>query len=354
MTEEENTNDPVGYEVPAVEAWVDEHVASLTPPFAWTKLEGGHSNLTYRIDSAGGGKSAVIRRPPMGELLPKAHDMGREWACISALWPTPVPVAEPLGFCETPDVTGAHFYVMGLIEGMAMYNIEDVESWIAEDDRLTMAESWIDVLAELHSLDPDDIGLSELGRKEDYVLRQLRTWYRSWNASIEAAAIDTPMIHELHDYLASTVPEQGPATLVHGDYGTHNVMIARDGHVAAVVDWEIATLGDPMADFAYSINSWVEAGDPFIDRDDYTTLATGFPGRQHLIDRYAAKTGRDMSNLPYYVAYNKFKTACILHGVYARYRNGQKAIEADELEDLKGRVLNAIDSAERSGADIRG
>jgi len=142
--------------------------------------------------------------------------------------------------------------------------------------------------------------------------------------------------------------------LVHGDYGTHNVMIGRDAHVAAVVDWEIATLGDPMADFAYSINSWVEPDDPFIDRDDYTTLAAGFPTRQHLIDRYAKRTGRDMTNLPYYVAYNKFKTACILHGVYARYCNGQKAIEATELEELRGRVTNAIDAAERAGTEIRG
>ncbi len=343
----------IGYDVAAVEAWVGEHVDSLEPPFVWTRLEGGHSNLTYQIDSANSGRSAVIRRPPMGELLPKAHDMAREWSCISALWPTPVPVAEPLAFCENPEVTGAHFYVMGLIDGKALYNAEDVESWLPEAGRQTMAESWIDTLAELHSLDPDEIGLSELGRKEDYVLRQIKTWYRSWNASIEHAGIDNPLIHELHDLLVATVPEQGPATLVHGDYGTHNVMVGRDAKIAAVIDWEIATLGDPLADFGYSMNAWLQPGDDLLDDGDAPTLAPGFPDRQFIIDRYAAKTGRDLGDLPYYQAFNRFKTACILHGVLARYKNGQKAIDADELALFSGRVDNAIQRATNALGELK-
>lgn len=352
-SEEEPADSSVpGYDIAAVEAWIAENVPALPPPFTWTKLEGGHSNLTYRLDSAAG-RSAVIRRPPMGKLLPKAHDMGREWSCISALWDTPVPVAEPLGFCESPDVTGAHFYVMGLVDGMALYTDQDVDAWVPLERRKAMAEDWIDVLASLHSLDPDEIGLSDLGRKEDYVIRQCKTWYRSWTSSAEAAAIDKQSIHDLHDFLVSEVPDQGPATLVHGDYGTHNVMIGPDSTVAAVVDWEIATLGDPMADFAYSMNAWAQEGDPLLDNMELVSLADGFPSRQHLVDRYAERTGRDMSNLPYYLAFNRFKTACILHGVYARYRNGQKAIEADELIELEGRVHNAIRRAEIAGDDLR-
>lgn len=342
-----------GYDTEAVEAWVGAHCDRLRAPFVWTKLEGGHSNLTYQIDSADGGPSAVIRRPPMGELLPKAHDMAREWACISALWPTAVPVAEPIAFCEDPNVTGAHFYVMGLVDGKAMYNVEDVESWIPESKRMTMAESWIDTLAELHSLDPDTIGLSELGKKEDYVLRQCRTWYRSWNASIAAAEIDDPRIHELYEVLTTTTPEQGPATLVHGDYGTHNVMIGRDSKVAAVVDWEIATLGDPMADFAYSLNAWVHDDDPILDTADFPTLAPGFPRREHLIERYAERTRCDLTNLPFYLAFNRFKTACILHGVYARYCNGQKAITAEDLEEFRTRVDNTIARASEALDQLR-
>jgi len=344
----------IGYDIDAVEAWVGNNVPSLEAPFRWTRLEGGHSNLTYQIDSANGARSAVIRRPPMGELLPKAHDMGREWSCISALWPTAVPVAEPLGFCESPDVTGAHFYVMGLIDGKALYNVEDVEAWLPEANRATMADSWIDTLAELHSLDPDDIGLTDLGKKADYVVRQTKTWYRSWNASIEAAAIDEPQIHELHDLLMATVPAQARATLVHGDYGTHNVMVGSDAKIAAVVDWEIATLGDPLADFGYSMNAWLQPDDDLLDNSEAPTLAPGFPTRDYLIDRYASRTGADLTHLPYYLAFNRFKTACILHGVYARYRNGQKAIEADELAELEGRVHNSITRAKNALAELKG
>lgn len=345
MTEPANpspSDEIIGYQVDAVQEWVSARVSRLVAPFVWTRLEGGHSNLTYRIDSADGGLSAVIRRPPLGELLPKAHDMSREWACISALWPTPVPVAEPLAFCEDPTVTGAHFYVMGLVKAKALYTGEDVEEWLEPGARQTMAESWIDTLAELHALDPDEIGIGDLGRKEDYVLRQLRTWYRSWNASIEAAGIDRPEIHAMHDRLVEMVPDQGRAALCHGDYGTHNVMVTPQGRVGAVVDWELGTLGDPLADFAYSLNSWLQPGDPILDNVDAPTLAPGFPDRQELTDRYGQRTGRDLSRLDYYLAFNRFKTACILHGVFARYRNGQKAIDPEDLELMHERTNNAI------------
>ncbi|MFT7130722.1 MAG: aminoglycoside phosphotransferase (APT) family kinase protein, partial [Gammaproteobacteria bacterium] len=157
-----------GYDIPAVENWVKENVTSLTPPFNWTRLEGGHSNLTYQLQDANG-KEAVIRRPPQGELLPKAHDMSREWSLISALGPTAVPVPEAIGFCESPDVTGAWFYIMGLIDGRPLYTREETEAWIPEDKRVTLAYSFFDALADLHSLDPDEIGLSDLGKKENYV-----------------------------------------------------------------------------------------------------------------------------------------------------------------------------------------
>lgn len=192
-----------GYDIPAVEAWVRENVTGLTPPFKWTRLEGGHSNLTYRLDDANG-KSAVIRRPPQGVLLPKAHDMSREWSLISALGPTAVPVPEAIGFCESPDVTGAWFYIMGLIDGQPLYAREETLARIPEDKRPAMAFDMVDALANLHSLDPDEIGLSGLGKTDSYVGRQLKTWYRSWMASIEPAKFDDPRAHELHDYFSKT------------------------------------------------------------------------------------------------------------------------------------------------------
>ena len=154
---------PEGYDVEAVESWVSTHVPELKPPFIWTRLEGGHSNLTYQIVDQTG-HQAVIRRPPQGELLPKAHDMGREWALISALASTPVPVPQPFGFCEDPDVTGAWFYIMGLIDGKPLYNADETRALIPESEREGLAHSFIDVLADLHQVDPDAVGLGELGK----------------------------------------------------------------------------------------------------------------------------------------------------------------------------------------------
>ena len=235
MSTHDESLGPEGYQVGPVEDWIAANVESLAPPFKWTRLQGGHSNLTYRLDDANG-NSAVIRRPPQGELLPKAHDMSREWALISALGPTDVPVPAALGFCESPDVTGAWFYVMGLIDGHPLYNADDTNLYVPEPQRRKMAFSFIDVLAALHRVDPDEVGLGELGKKEDYVARQLKTWYRSWMASIEPADYDDPRAHELQRYFLENVPDQGPARVVHGDYGVHNCLVGPDCSIAAVVD----------------------------------------------------------------------------------------------------------------------
>ena len=331
--------EPEGYNVTAVEAWIADNVVGLTPPFKWTRLQGGHSNLTYRIDDPKG-RAAVVRRPPQGELLPKAHDMSREWALISGLGPTPVPVAPALGFCESPDVTGAWFYVMGLIDGKPLYSPADTEALVPEDKRRTMAWSFIDVLADLHALDPDDIGLGGLGKKEDYIGRQLRTWFRSWPSSAGDADYDDPQAHDLRDFLSANIPEQGPARVVHGDYGVHNCLIGADAQVVAVVDWEISTLGDPLADLGYALNQWAEPGD---DREGAATMVPGFPSRAELAARYAERSGRDLSLLDYYVGFNWWKSACIIHGVYARYCAGKKSAEGVDMDNLRMRIGQALD-----------
>jgi len=336
-----------GYDVEAVEAWIAGHVPGLAPPLAWTRLEGGHSNLTCLLEDPQGRK-AVIRRPPLGELLPKAHDMGREWAIISALGPTAVPVPRALGFCEDPAVTGAHFYVMGFVDGHPLYVAEDTRRWLPQANRERFAHSFFDVLADLHSIDPDAVGLGGLGKKEGYVERQLKTWYRSWNASIDDARFDDPRAHALQKYLLDNVPEQGPARIVHGDYGTHNCLVGADGTVAAVVDWEISTLGDPLADLAYALNQWSEPGDPIPFRDDAPTALPGFPGRDLLARRYAARTGRDLSRLDYYVGFNRWKSAAIVHGVYARYLAGKKSTVGVDLDGLLRRIENFLLLAEQA------
>ena len=352
MSAHDESLGPEGYKVDAVEAWISNNVEGLTPPFQWTLLEGGHSNLTYQLDDAQGGQ-AVVRRPPQGELLPKAHDMSREWALISALGPTPVPVPEALGFCESPDVTGAWFYVMGLIDGHPLYNSDDTNRWVPEDQREKMANSFIDVLAALHDVDPDEAGLGDLGKKENYVGRQLKTWYRSWTSSVEPAQYDDPRAHELQQFFLDNIPDQGPARVVHGDYGVHNCLVGSDCTIAAVVDWEISTLGDPLADLAYALNQWPDPTDPEPFAPEAATAPSGFPSRTQLADRYAEKTDRDLSRLDYYVGFNRWKSAAILHGVYARYCEGKKSTDGIDLVDMRARIDRTLSASEAAVNRLR-
>ena len=345
MTDHAPADQPVGYDTVQVEAWIAQHIPILTLPLRWTRLEGGHSNLTYLIEDAAG-QRAVIRRPPMGELLPKAHDMAREWALISALGGTPVPVPRALGFCEDTSVTGALFYVMGHVDGHPLYNADDARRWAPEPLRQTLAHSFIDVLADLHAVDPDAVGLADLGKKDDYIGRQLKTWYRSWNASIAGAQLDDPRAHVLQKYFLEHVPHQGPARIVHGDYGLHNTLVGADGRIAAVVDWEISTLGDPLADLGYALNQWAEPGDPPPVRAVPPTTLPGFPSRQALADRYAARTGRDLRKLDFYIGFNRWKSAAIVHGVYARYCEGKKSTEGVDMDGLKRSILQSLAQAE--------
>ncbi len=341
MTKHDENLGPEGYQVGAVEAWVAANIDDLRPPFKWTRLLGGHSNLTYRIEDAEG-RQAVIRRPPQGQLLPKAHDMSREWALISALGATPVPVPAALGFCESPDITGAWFYVMGLIDGHPLYSSEDTERWVPEEQRQTMAWSFIDVLAALHAVDPDEVGLGELGKKENYVGRQLKTWYRSWTSSVEPAQFDDPRAHELQQFFLDNIPEQGPARVVHGDYGVHNCLVGSDCTIAAVVDWEISTLGDPLADLAYALNQWPDPTDAEPPPPEAATAPAGFPTRTQIAERYGERTGRDLSNLDYYVGFNRWKSAAIVHGVYARYCEGKKSTDGIDLDEMRSRIERTL------------
>ena len=347
MSSHDESLGPEGYQVPEVEAWIKENVTGLTPPFEWTRLEGGHSNLTYMLTDPDG-KRAVIRRPPQGELLPKAHDMSREWALISALGPTDVPVPAAYGFCEDPSVTGAWFYVMGMIDGHPLYNSDDTNLYVPEEKRPTMAYSFIDVLAALHKVDPDAVGLGDLGKKDSYVGRQLKTWYRSWTSSIEAADYDDPRAHELQAFFLENLPDQGPARVVHGDYGPHNVLIGADCTIHAVVDWEISTLGDPLADLAYALNFWPDPTDAEPPLPEAALAPKGFPTRSELAIRYGEKTDRDLSNLDYYIGFNRWKSAAIVHGVYARYCAGNKSTEGIDMDEMRDRIGRTLDLSEQA------
>ena len=341
---EEGSREAQGYDVPAVEAWINSHVRGITPPFKWTRLEGGHSNLTYLIEEESGRK-AVIRRPPLGELLPKAHDMSREWALISSLAPTGFPVPAALGFCDDKSVTGALFYVMGHVDGRPLYTAEETSEWVPTERRVTLAHSFIDTLADLHALDPDEIGLGTLGKKEDYIGRQVKTWYRSWQASVEPAQYDDPRAHELMQYFLDHRPDQGKARVVHGDYGLHNCLIGADSTVVAVVDWEISTLGDPLADLGYTLKTWPESETDIEESPNAPTSIGGFPFRAELAQRYADRTGSSIDKLDFYIGFNHWKSAAILHGVYARYLEGKKSTEGVDLDLLLTRIEASLAAA---------
>jgi aminoglycoside phosphotransferase (APT) family kinase protein len=241
---------------------------------------------------------------------------------------------------------------MGHIDGRPLYNAADTLRLVPEDKRVRLAHSFIDVLADLHAVDPDEAGLSDLGKKDDYIGRQLKTWYRSWQASVEPAKLDDPRAHTLQKYFLENTPDQGPARLVHGDYGFHNCLVGNDCTIAAVVDWEISTLGDPLADLAYALNPWPDPSDPTPPLPDAALSPPGFPPRKELARRYAERTGRDLSKLDFYVGFNRWKTAAIIHGVYARYMEGKKSTEGVDLEGLRQMIDRSLTASTEAVARL--
>ena len=344
----DDPNAPIGFYVDRVVPWLRERCEWVTPPLTWTKLTGGHSNFTYRVEDVNG-EQFVMRRPPLGELLPSAHDMAREFKVMTALWPTPVPVPEPLAMCDDKTVTGAMFYAMRSIVGRSLYNADEVEELVPEGLRREHGFHFIDVLADLHAIEPDAIGLGDLGRPDAYVGRQLKRWKASWDASKTCERAD---IDRLHAYLLDRMPEQGPARVVHGDFGLHNCISNNEGRIAAVVDWEISTLGDSLADLAYAMNGWGKR-DEASQRGMKPSLAPGYPTDIELLDRYAERTGVDLRDIDFYISFNHWKTACIIDGVLARYYHGQKSTEGVDIAGLElGRdeaLENAITAADRFG-----
>jgi aminoglycoside phosphotransferase (APT) family kinase protein len=331
---------PPGIEVDRVTAWIADRV-DIQPPLRFTRIKGGHSNLTFQIDDAAG-RRLVLRRPPLGNLLPTAHDMGREHKLISCIYPTTVPVPPPLGLCDDPDVTGAPFYLMDFVYGAVLHDAATAEAF---DPALRRGagESFIDVLADLHTVVPDEVGLGDLARKEGYIARQLKRWYSQWNAS---KTRELPLVDEIHDRLAASIPEQGPARVVHGDYRLGNCITSEDGHIAAVLDWEICTLGDPLADVGYLLANWTEPGESIAAHRVSPTAVDGFPSRAEMLDRYADRSGRDVSNIAYYIGFSMWKSSCIVEGVYARYLNGALDTTGVDVGAFKISVERTAQAAE--------
>ena len=337
-----------GIDVPKVTAWFEEHIDGAEGPLQFELIAGGRSNLTFKVTDAHGA-NFVLRRPPLGHVLATAHDMGREHRIISALAPTSVPVAPALGYCDDPDVNGASFYVMGFVDGLIVRDPNSSKA-LEPDARRKAGESLVDVLVAIHDVDPDAVGLGDLGRKEGYIARQLKRWYSQFNQS---KLREVPLVDEMHDFLNAHVPEQQGAAIVHGDYRLDNCMLTPQGDVAAVLDWEICTLGDPLADLGLLMVYWNDPDDKVASiAGSGATAAAGFPRREELRTMYAAKSDRDLSHLDYYVAFGYWKLACILDGVYTRYVKGAMGNDGAGWEAFGESVVRLAETSKAAASSL--
>ncbi len=329
------TEAPGGINSETVSRWMAGAAPGLRQPLEFVPITGGASNLTYLVTDASGARF-VLRRPPLGHVLASAHDMGREHRIISALAPTSVPVAPAIGLCTDDSVNGAPFYLMHFVEGSIVFNHADGLA-VEPDLRPIMTHSLIDTLADLHAVEPDEVGLGDLGRREDYCARQLRRWKRQVDDGSDRTV---PLVDELHDRMTTGMPPQQGAGIVHGDYRLDNCMMGHDGSVAAVLDWELCTLGDVLADLGGMVMWWGDDPRAVGRLADVPTRVEGFGSSADMVDQYARRSDRDISDLPWYVAFQHWRLACITEGVRVRYAAGAMG---DQNETGGDEIAVAID-----------
>ncbi|HEX8485930.1 MAG TPA: phosphotransferase family protein [Sphingomonas sp.] len=298
-------------------AWMHAHVDGFAGPLTYAKFAGGQSNPTYRLETPT--RAYVLRRKPFGPILPSAHAVDREYRVIAGLHPTGFPVPRPYGLCEDPDVLGSAFYVMEMVDGRTIWDGSMPDH--APTERRAHYEAMIDTLAALHSVDHVAAGLGEYGRPGNYFERQVARWTKQYRA---AETETMPAVERLIEWLPRTLPEQNRTSIVHGDYRIDNMIFAPDEpNVIAVLDWELSTLGDPLADFSYLLMSWVTEPEGRSGVKGLTGPATGIPTIDEVVARYCVATGRDgLPDLNWYFAYNLFRLTGIVQGIKKRIELG--------------------------------
>jgi aminoglycoside phosphotransferase (APT) family kinase protein len=330
----------------SLERFYVDQIPGSKPPLVFTMITGGHSNLTYRVEDAAGRKT-VLRRPPTGAVLATAHDMAREHRILSALATTDVPVPRTLALCEDPAVNDAPFYVMDYVEGSVLVSPEQTAREVPEERREALGLHVIDVLAHLHRIEPEEVGLGDLGRREAYLGRQLSRWKTQWEKS---KTRELALMDEAHAALEAKRPEQVGAAIVHGDYRMGNFLTnGAAGRIEAVLDWELCTLGDPLADVGYLMNDWNGPGDdrPTASGTGESAISCGgFPDRDVLLARYESLTGRSTRGIDYYRAFQYWRLAAIVEGVLSRYMKGVMADDTDDGDTDRFRAqVDALASA---------
>lgn len=300
----------------ALGAWLEANVEGFLAPFELTKFPSGQSNPTYKISAASG--DYVLRRKPFGPLLPSAHAVDREYRLLTALHPLGFPVPRPLALCNDADVIGAIFYVMELARGRPYAN-----GALPEFDPATrrrMYDQLIDTLADLHVIDPQAAELEDFGKPGNYFERQVARWTRQYR---DSQTDYLPEMERLIGFLPQTLPEQSRTSIVHGDYRIDNAVFDGDGTLTAVLDWELATLGDPVADFSYLAMQWVMPADGGAGLGGLDLAALGIPSLEDIVERYSERSGVAVAaNLNWYFAYNLFRLAGIVQGIKKRLSDG--------------------------------
>jgi aminoglycoside phosphotransferase (APT) family kinase protein len=309
-------HDPPGLDLGRLAGWLATAVPEADGPLSATLLAGGKSNLTYEVSD--GTHSWVLRRPPLGHVLATAHDMAREYRVMAALRDTGVPVPRTYALCEAADVIGAPFYLMQRVEGTA-YRWASQLAPLGPERARTISCELIDTLAALHAVDPAEVGLSDFGRPAGFLARQVSRWKRQLDASY---CRDLPAAAELHAALAASVPEQSRDGIVHGDYRLDNVLVDDAGRLAAVIDWEMATLGDPLTDLALFL-IYQRFAPMMRGSIADASMAPGFLAEDEVLDQYAAASERDLANVGFYLGLAAFKLAVIAEGIYYRHLHGQ-------------------------------
>ncbi len=338
-------------DVGRLSTFLHEQIPNFAGPLTIRQFRGGQSNPTYLLETPQ--QRYVLRRKPPGKLLPSAHAVDREFRIISALWKQGFPVPEPLVYCAEDSIAGTAFYVMGFADGRLFWDPEMPDSTPA--GRTAVYDSTNATLAKLHSFDPASIGLSDFGRGDGYVARQVERWSKQYRAS-ETEIIDD--MDRLIAWLPHNVPPQQAVRIVHGDYRLDNAVVAHDKpEIIAVLDWELSTLGDPLADFSYHLMQWhmppseSRAGTGSLVGLDLNAL--GLPSLSDYVDRYAARTGLDpRPHLPAYLAYNFFRIAAILQGIIGRVRDGTATSDhaPAKAEMIRPLAATAWGFAQKAGA----
>lgn len=308
----------VGIDAGALTEWFAGHVPAAVAPLEFEQIAGGRSNLTYLVTDAAG-RRWVLRRPPLGKIVATAHDVAREADILGRLANTGVPVPAISGVSADGQVNGAPFFVMEHLPGAILRDAADVEAFAPADHRQDLGHALIDVLARLHTVDPADIGWAERAKHRGYIERQLARWTANWEGD---RVRELPDIARTRDALARRIPEQHRAAVVHGDFRLDNCLIGADHQVVGVLDWELATVGDPLADLGQFLVYWAEPGDEVTALETPPTLAAGLPTRAELTRRYLDAVDLPEADIDFYVAFNWWKTACIVEGVYTRMSRG--------------------------------